>query len=540
MAKKRTWGRWQNSGRPPKEGGQGRVFVVVDGDSSNGEMAALKELKNPRRVERFNREVQAFAKVDGHPNVTVIIDSALEDDVEKKYYVMELADSSLEDIIATIKHDTCRVLALFEGICSGAAHLHTHGILHRDIKPGNVLLFGDTPKLSDLGLCLISGEDRVTSTDEAVGPRYFMAPELEDGRNPDVDARADVYSLGKLLYYLLSGGRVYSREKRYFGNERLSELLADRRYTPFDRLLGKCITERPQNRFRSALELLEGFDEACKAFFAHPRSTLIGKIPDPLSTVAGTDLSGFQLLTKSELKELLLMMRESETTPSNAVLGWFSERSADGYVEELMGVLSRVMTRAPSELIGSLAARVMKHEEGWALFGTGCTEEEREELAYRAIVHGEDADVLKMAAHNQFPGMPTPKVAVEIQKRFNSMAKEDQQAFVALTAQVNWEGKCDWLYRELNRFRQDEVLFEGALSSLFRFGDDAVQVELVKLAAELQSVAEVAAYGRAMVGFASASVVDDIKQLGSLDPRLKVLVDVRQQVDSDKIAECED
>ena len=209
MAKRRNWGRWFNTGEPPKEGGQGRVFVVVDKDSAD-EKKALKELKNPRRLDRFRREIQAFTQLGAHTNLIAIVDSALGDDSEKKYYVMELADASLEDVVDTLTGDIHHALALFEGVCAGAAHLHVNGILHRDIKPGNVLLIGDTPKLSDLGLCLIAGEDRLTSTQEAVGPRYFMAPELEDGRHLDVDARADVYSLGKLLKLFCNIITIYS------------------------------------------------------------------------------------------------------------------------------------------------------------------------------------------------------------------------------------------------------------------------------------------------------------------------------------------
>src|SRR5438477_546174 len=79
-------------------------------------------------------------------------------------------------------------------------HIHAAGIIHRDLKPDNILLTGAEAKVADFGICLLVEEPRLTATSEAVGPRLYMAPELEDGRNLAVDARADIYSLAKILY----------------------------------------------------------------------------------------------------------------------------------------------------------------------------------------------------------------------------------------------------------------------------------------------------------------------------------------------------
>lgn len=533
MGKRRTWGRWRNTGAPPREGGQGRVFIVVDTDMADDNRFALKELKNPRRLDRFRQEVRAFAELGLHPNLIVIVDAVLDDDVEKKYYVMELADSSLEDAVDDLSGETRRALELFEGICSGMAHLHAHGILHRDIKPANVLLIGDVPKLSDLGLCLIAkNEHRLTPTDEAVGPRYFMAPELEDGRNPDVDASADVYSLGKLLYYLLADGRVYSREKRYFQENRLSELLVDPRFKPFDALLRKCITERPQERFSSAAELLTAFKRARNAFDVHPRSTLLEKLPGLLEIAASVDASALELLTDEELREYLLLVRESMAVPSDAVLDWFSGRSADAYVHELMKVVCPLIDELSPALTARLGVKVMRHDEAWSLLGTGCTDSQFETLVFRAIVDMEDAEVLRKAAHHAFPGKSMPSVLPEIQKRFDRMGLAEQKAFVALTMQTNWEGKSEWLMGQLDEFREDVVLFEGALCSLFKFGEDTVQCELVQLGLEMRSDDEIGAYGRAMTECALPNVVNRVAHLKGIDPRLRILSEIRQQIDS--------
>ena len=107
-------------------------------------------------------------------------------------------------------------LRLFKGICGGVGLMHESGVIHRDLKPNNIFLREDkrTPVVGDLGLCLIMEQDeRLTEMTEAVGARLFMAPELEDGRYEDAKPVADIYSLGKILYWLVSNKMTFSREK---------------------------------------------------------------------------------------------------------------------------------------------------------------------------------------------------------------------------------------------------------------------------------------------------------------------------------------
>ncbi|MFI5322988.1 MAG: protein kinase [Thermodesulfobacteriota bacterium] len=105
---------------------------------------------------------------------------------------------------------------MFQQICEGVAYAHTKGVIHRDLKPDNIFL--RTRKgpvvVGDFGICYLEQDGkRITLTDEAVGPRNFIAPELEDGRLELISTKCDVYSLGKILYWLLSGGKIFSREK---------------------------------------------------------------------------------------------------------------------------------------------------------------------------------------------------------------------------------------------------------------------------------------------------------------------------------------
>src|SRR5215213_1743413 len=174
----------------------------------------LKRLRDIRRLDRFKREIEAIRNLS-HENILKLIDFDL--DVDKPYLVSEYcAGKSLAEAEPFWSENATSGLKLFEQICNGVEHAHNHGIVHRDLKPENIFLRTNRGPavVGDFGICYLESEDsRLTSIDRAVGPRLFMAPELEDGRDEAVSPRSDTYSLGKLLYWLLSGGRVFSREK---------------------------------------------------------------------------------------------------------------------------------------------------------------------------------------------------------------------------------------------------------------------------------------------------------------------------------------
>jgi len=88
-------------------------------------------------------------------------------------------------------------------------------VVHRDIKPENILsTFETTPVVGDFGICFVDDDEHLTITEEVMGARFYCAPELRDGRlQPGIPPQAaDVYSLGKLLYWMLSYGRIFDRE----------------------------------------------------------------------------------------------------------------------------------------------------------------------------------------------------------------------------------------------------------------------------------------------------------------------------------------
>lgn len=196
------------------EGGQAIVYTVCDVKAGDEKLYVLKRLKNPERLARFRREIETALSLE-HPYIIRIIDYNL--GAEPAYFVSEYCSTgSLADADPYWKDDPVIALALFEDICAAIAYANAQGVVHRDLKPENILLRepNGPPVVSDFGICFVNQPDtRLTETEEAVGPRFFMAPELEDGRLENVSAKADSYSLGKILYWLVSGGRKFAREK---------------------------------------------------------------------------------------------------------------------------------------------------------------------------------------------------------------------------------------------------------------------------------------------------------------------------------------
>ncbi len=196
------------------EGGQAHTFTVSDVRGGEDELYVLKRLKNLKRIDRFRREIEAVRNLT-HENIVRLIDFDL--DCDRPYLVTEYCSGgTLETAQPFWKNAPARAFALFEQIGAGVAHAHAHGLVHRDLKPANIFLRGPQGPavVGDFGICFLEEEgERITLTEEAVGARLYIAPELEDGRLEAISDKADTYALGKLLYWLFSGGKVFSRER---------------------------------------------------------------------------------------------------------------------------------------------------------------------------------------------------------------------------------------------------------------------------------------------------------------------------------------
>lgn len=158
--------------------------------------------------ERFVREARAMARVN-HPNVVQIHAFGLHD--EAPYFVMEyVRGQTLERWLANCRGgaDVDAALRILEKLCDGVAAIHAADAVHRDIKPSNVLLDAQLkPRVGDLGLAAFYRQDRAGTRGKVVGTPAYMAPEIAFSKpvDPELRARADVYSLGCVAYQLLTG-----------------------------------------------------------------------------------------------------------------------------------------------------------------------------------------------------------------------------------------------------------------------------------------------------------------------------------------------
>jgi serine/threonine protein kinase len=196
--------------------GQGGMAVVYRVRHTALEtVAALKVLSVPKQTvrDRLIREGRAQAALR-HPNIVTVTD-VLELDGNPALILEYVDGPSLEKWIEQHR-DTALVEPIFRGICAGVAEAHAAGFVHRDLKPGNVLLArtrrGWVPKVTDFGIVkswLVDEDGLDTKTNVAMGTPYYMAPEqIRDAKH--VDPRADVFALGCILYEMIAGSKPFT------------------------------------------------------------------------------------------------------------------------------------------------------------------------------------------------------------------------------------------------------------------------------------------------------------------------------------------
>ncbi|MCY2967902.1 MAG: serine/threonine-protein kinase [Planctomycetota bacterium] len=216
------------------QGGMGEVWVAQQSEPVKRRVA-LKLIKGGMDsrdvVNRFEAERQALAMMD-HPCIARILDGGLTES-RLPFFVMELVDGQPLSKYCDAARLTIRQrLELFVSICKGVQHAHQKGIVHRDLKPGNILVgVADghpVPKVIDFGLAKatqgkLTEETMATTYGAVVGTLDYMSPEQAGLSGGDVDTRSDIYSLGVILYELLTGLRPI--ESKQFKPGGLTEVL---------------------------------------------------------------------------------------------------------------------------------------------------------------------------------------------------------------------------------------------------------------------------------------------------------------------------
>ena len=198
------------------EGGMGEVWFARQTEPVKRNVA-LKLIKtgmdSKAVLKRFEQERQALAMMD-HPNIARVLDAGLTS-TGQPFFVMELVDGlPLNKFCDEAKLPTKDRLALFVTICQAVQHAHQKGIVHRDLKPANILITiidgRPVPKVIDFGVAkamagTLTDESMATQFGSVVGTLEYMSPEQASFTGEDIDTRADIYSLGVILYEMLTG-----------------------------------------------------------------------------------------------------------------------------------------------------------------------------------------------------------------------------------------------------------------------------------------------------------------------------------------------
>jgi len=237
-------------GRRLGRGGMGAVYEGIN--ETSGERVAVKILSanfsHERDFrERFASEIETLRRLR-HPHIVRLFGFGQQED--QLFYAMELVDgTSLEEELQQGRRFRWQeVLAIGQQTCDALRHAHDRGIIHRDIKPANLLLASDeSVKLSDFGIAKLFGQVQLTAVGSVIGTIEYMAPEQADAR--PLDPRADLYSLGGVLYALLAGRAPLVANS-------LPEMLHKQRHEPPEPL-ARLVADVPRELAELIQQLLE-------------------------------------------------------------------------------------------------------------------------------------------------------------------------------------------------------------------------------------------------------------------------------------------
>jgi serine/threonine protein kinase len=307
-------------------GGQGDVFRVTDESKELSGEWALKRLRRKDRVARFRQEVEILKRLQ-HDNIIKLVDAEVQQDGgdEASFLVMPIAQhGDLDARLGIYTGHIDSIAQVAKQIASALEYAHKSNVIHRDIKPGNILFpdVGHKVWVADFGLSLDQGAERNTLDREVVGPRFFIAPELDEGGALNVTPAADIYSLGQLIFYMLTAGKRVARENVF--DERYGEFFAKGQRHGLLRLLLSKMIALKENRYTEMgnvvreLEQIENWEQRAAGGLLNPKG------------LAATARLQKRMAEEMERQETFETVREGElkriASVKSSILAWMADQ----------------------------------------------------------------------------------------------------------------------------------------------------------------------------------------------------------------------
>jgi eukaryotic-like serine/threonine-protein kinase len=333
---------------------------------------------DPEYVERFRREARAIARLN-HPNIVTVIDRG---EFEGRQFIVfeHVAGENLKEVVAREGPlPVPQALVLTQQIARGLAFAHEHGVVHRDVKPQNVLLDeSGRPKVTDFGIArsLDPGE-ALTETGTVLGTSDYIAPEQASGH--PVDTRSDQYSLGVLLYELLTGEVPYTGEgvmavaMRHL-RDPVPSVRAKQPAVParVDEIVARAMAKNPEDRFPSVAAMMAAI-EACLAEEAGEPEGATGIVPrvdvGPPRPVAGRP----RPRRRSRRRRLLPLLLALLVVAAGAAVLAVLVAGTDGVGREGSGAVGKVSLTAVRDYDPDGDGREHPEDVGFATDGDPAT-----------------------------------------------------------------------------------------------------------------------------------------------------------------------
>jgi len=347
------------------EGGMGIVYKAED--TTLKRAVALKFLppemtRDPQANARFLHEARAAAALN-HPNICTVYEIGEADG--QTFIAMALIEGgSLRDRIGRGPLRLDETFELAVQVAQGLAAAHKKNIVHRDMKPGNVMVTTEgRPKIMDFGLAKSPGQTRLTRAGTTTGTIAYMSPEQSRGEH--VDHRTDIWSFGVMLYEMITGQRPFRGDYEQavvhsIVNEEPEPVTALRTGVPMEleRIVVKAMAKRPEERYQTVPDMLVDLKALGKAVHADSATsaTIVRPLPKPASLRAGRRRTAaiVAVLAIVALATTFVMMRPRgpsvELDASRVLVAAFENRTGDESLDPLGTMLADWFTEGVSEI----------------------------------------------------------------------------------------------------------------------------------------------------------------------------------------------